>query len=249
MCSSETHWLFSDALGKTWKMNRETLEYEEIMKNHSGPLADMCLSSKQNAIFTAGNDGVVKFWDYIRNKEYVSAQYEGRCTCMDIMPQFEANQSRVVAVGFHTGVVRILCANKEGFTILKAFKAHEEEFDADNPEKVIKQLKFMKFSPDGSIFATVTSNGEIFFFEISSMSDAQRFEPLCMVQLPDKTQVNDVIWDKASEKLLLACDNGILYEYKRPRASEVDNSVSYLVDNLVFRTWKIKMMEFQMKKN
>lgn len=56
-------------------------------------------------------------------------------------------------------------------------------------------------------------------------------------------------WDKSSDKLLLACSNGYLYEYKRPSSKEIDNSVSYLVNSLVCRKWRMKMMEFQMKKN
>ena len=104
---------------------------------------------------------------------------------MDIMPAFDANASRVVAVGYNTGVVRVLLAGKEGFTILKAFKAHEYELNDKGQPSL--WLKFMKFAPDGSIFASVTNTGEIFFFEISAMSDAQRFEPLCMVKIPDET--------------------------------------------------------------
>lgn len=89
---------------------------------------------------------------------------------MDIMPHFPANLSRVVAVGYHTGVVRVIQANDNGLEILKAFKAHEREVDEKN--KVTKQLKFVKFAPDGSIFVTVTDSGELFFFEVSAMSDA-----------------------------------------------------------------------------
>lgn len=72
-----------------------------------------------------------------------------------------------------------------------------------------------------------------------------------MVQMPlgEGVKVNDLTWDKSSEKLLLACSDGFLYEYKRPRPQEIDNSESFLVENVVVRTWKMKMMEFQMKKN
>jgi len=83
------------------------------------------------------------------------------------------------------------------------------------------------------------------------MSDAQRFEPLCFVQLQieEGVKVNDCLWDKGSDKFLLACSNGFMYEYRRPKSSDIDNTVSFKVESLVHRSWRIKMMDFQMKKN
>jgi len=170
MAQCAAHWLFSDGNGKIWKIDRKSLDYKQVVAFHSGPIAELAIAPKLNAVFTCGKDGHVKLWDYVRDKEFLNQRFDGQATCMDIMPHFPSNLSRVVAVGYHSGVVRVLQANENELEILKSFKAHERELDENN--KVVKQLKYLKFAPDGSIFVTVTDSGELFFFEISAMSDA-----------------------------------------------------------------------------
>ena len=53
----------------------------------------------------------------------------------------------------------------------------------------------------------------------------------------ENVSVTQVCWDKSSDKLLLATSSGQLLEYKRPKVSEIDNSVSFMADSLVLRTW------------
>lgn len=48
---------------------------------------------------------------------------------------------------------------------------------------------------------------------------------------------------------MVACSNGWVYEFDRPKPQDIDNHETYLVTDLPYRQWKIKMMEFQMKKN
>lgn len=130
-----------------------------------------------------------------------------------------------------------MMANHE-FTILKAFKAHDSE--------IIK----VKYSPDQSMLVTASREGEVFFFNISGIDDIQRYDPLCLIKLPDETtHINDLRWDSGSSNVLIGCHNGRVYEIRRPNLNEVDNTETFLVDNIPIREWKIKMMEFQMKKN
>ncbi len=41
----------------------------------------------------------------------------------------------------------------------------------------------------------------------------------------------------------------MVYEIRRPKSNEIDNTETFLVDNIPIKSWQIKMMEFQMKKN
>lgn len=66
---------------------------------------------------------------------------------------------------------------------------------------------------------------------------------------PGESLINDLKWDTNSSHLLIGCMNGKVYEVKRPKLNEVENSESFLVDNIPIKEWTIKMMEFQMKKN
>lgn len=104
--------------------------------------------------------------------------------------------------------MRILLLGPTEFVVLKAFKAH------DSP--VVK----VKYAPDNTMFATASSDGEIFFFIIAGHDHLQKYEPLCMVLLPaeEPTTINEVRWDSDSSKLLVGCSNGYVYEISRPRA-------------------------------
>ena len=106
-----------------------------------------------------GEDGQVKLWDHINDKEYYSRRFVGKGTCCDLLGYSDANQGRVVVVGFDNGIVRVLLMSPQDFTVLKAFKAH------DDP--IVK----VKFSPDQGMLATCSSTGEIFFFVISGMDN------------------------------------------------------------------------------
>lgn len=177
-------------------------------------------------------------WDFVKDKQFYSKGFVGAGSCVDIMPYADANQGRILAVGFDNGIVRVLLIGSHDFMVLKAFKAHDS--------KIIK----VRYSPDNTIFVTASENGELFFFEIG-LDNVQRYEPLCMVQIPSQTptQITDLRWDSNSSRLLVACANGRVYQYERPIPKEIDNHETYLVSTLNFREWRIKMMEFQMKKN
>jgi len=45
-------------------------------------------------------------------------------------------------------------------------------------------------------------------------------------------------------QFLFGCNNGYVFEIRRPKASEIDNKDSYLWENPDIKTWKIKIMEF-----
>jgi len=70
-----------------------------------------------------------------------------------------------------------------------------------------------------------------------------------LIELPEKTKITDFKWSNNSQKMLISCSNGYVYELKKPDVSSINNKESYLVENYPMRSWKIKMMEFQMKKN
>ena len=48
---------------------------------------------------------------------------------------------------------------------------------------------------------------------------------------------------------MVGCENGRVYQFDKPVPKDINNHETYLVTSLTFREWRIKMMEFQMKKN
>jgi len=70
---------------------KDSLEISEIMHFHSGKMSDMSISTKQNISVTVGEDGIVKLWDYFKDKEYYSRRFDGKGTALDFMPHSEAS--------------------------------------------------------------------------------------------------------------------------------------------------------------
>ena len=101
------------------------------------------------------------------------------------------------------------------------------------------------------MLVTAARNGEVFFFETNGHADLSLYEPLCMLKLPDGSLVNDLKWDANSSKVIIACDSGYVYELSKPNKDRINNTESFEValDRHPHRVWKMKMMEFQMKKN
>lgn len=91
MIKGNDHWLLVDGKGKIWRMKMDTLEVTEIMNFNSGKVTDLVINEKQNSAITVGQDGSVKLWDFIRDKEYYSRKFGGMATCMDLLPFSEAN--------------------------------------------------------------------------------------------------------------------------------------------------------------
>jgi len=230
-------WLVQDARGRIWKVDCEDYTSEIITDFHSGAITDMAISDFCNMAVTVGEDGNIKVWDYVRQKALFQKKFKGRAECVDLMRRSDANKGRIGVVGYQSGIIRVIVLTDTDIELGTALKAH------DSP--VVK----VKYAPSQTILVTASRDGELFFFEVNGHNDLAQYDPLCQVRLPEGAQINDLKWDSQSSKVIIACENGYVYELERPTASNVDNKESYLVEDYPIKAWKIKMMEFQMKKN
>jgi len=181
---------------------------------------------------TTGEDGLVKVWDYLREKPLYQVKYEGSANCLDILRRSDVNKGRICVVGYSTGVVRVLGLGETKLEMASVFKAH------DTP--VVK----VKYSPAQTMLVTASENGEIFFFEVNGFSELGKYDPLCMLVLEDNPRITDLKWDGTSSNILVSADNGYVYEIPKPTAANIDNKETFLVEDYPMRKWKIKMMEF-----
>lgn len=92
--------------------------------------------------------------------------------CIDLLRRSDVNKGRLAAVGYDTGVVRIVGLGETKVEMATVFKA------ADTP--VVK----VKYCPAQSMFVTASKTGELFFFEVNGFSDLSLYNPICMVKLP-----------------------------------------------------------------
>ena len=168
---------------------------------------------------------------------FTEKQFIGGGTCLQHIPHTDANKGRIFAAGFNNGIVRFLNLNTEGLEIMKAFKAHEDA------------IVGVKFSQDLKICVTASATGDVFFYEMDGHKDVQLFEPLCTVKLPDDAHCTCFEWNPDDKSVMFGCRNGRVYQIRRPTRDEIDNSDSYYWNDAPIRTWTIKIMESQMKKN
>jgi len=153
------------------------------------------------------------------------------------MRRSEQNKGRVVACGFETGILRILQLTDSSIEIAMVMKAHDGPID------------YALYAPNQMTLCTASRTGEIFFFDINGHLELGKCTPICLLHLEHCGRINDLKWDTSSKHIIVACESGYVYEIERPDPAKLDTSDSYLIENYPMRTWKMKMMEFQMKKN
>ena len=237
MVKGNGFWLVQDGKGCMWKMDCKTDKCEEVFNFHSGRINDMAISDACNFCVSVGQDGNVKFWDYVRRVPIAEKKFDGEGLCVDLMRKSDVNKGRVAAIGYDTGVVRVVSVNDRKVELAVVFKAH------DSP------IKSVRYSPSQTMLVTCSDKGEIFFFEVNGHGDLALYEPICLVNLPDDSQVNDLKWDNNSQKIIVCCESGYVYELNKPVKGQINNKETYQVDDYPMRVWKMKMMEFQKKKN
>jgi WD40 repeat protein len=153
------------------------------------------------------------------------------------MRRSEMNKGRVIACGFETGILRVLQLTDSEIEIAMVMKAH------DDP------IEFALYSPNQLTLITASKSGEIFFFDVNGHLELGKCVPICLLILKSCIRINDIKWDTTSSRIIVACENGYVYEIERPDPANLDTSDSYHIADYPMRTWKMKMMEFQMKKN
>jgi len=232
-------WLVQDFKGRLWKLDFETLKSEVVLDFHSGRIHDMTISDCGNMCVSVGQDGNIKFWDYVRGETIAQKQFQGSANCVDLIRRSDFNRGRVAAVGYDSGIVRVVSVTGNKVDLQVVFKAH------DAP--VVK----LAYSPSQTMLVTAARNGEIFFFETNGHSDLSLYEPLVMLRLPEGHSINDLKWDANSSKVIIACESGHVYELNKPIKDKINNTESFEVPlgRYPHRVWRMKMMEFQMKKN
>lgn len=162
---------------------------------------------------------MIKVWDYAKKVVFTEKIFSGVGTCLEHIPHTDQNKGRIFAAGFDNGIVRVFRINTDGLDILKTFKAHEDG------------IMGIKFSKDLKMCVTGSKTGDVFFFMMDPVRNVQQFEPLCTIKLPDDSCINDFRWKDDDQHVIFGCKNGKVFKVRRPEASEIDNSDSYLWEN------------------
>jgi hypothetical protein len=101
----------------------------------------------------------------------------------------------------------------------------------------------MKYTKDMKCLCTASKTGDIFFFETDGLNDVQLYKPICTFTLPE-SGINDMKWNPGDDSIIIGCNNGKVYQIRRPKPDEIDSSDSFLWSNISMKQWEIKIMEF-----
>ena len=233
----KSYWLVHDAMGKVYKLvvTEDGLQQDVLLQFNSGQLMGISPSRNSNACATIGQDGVVRLHDFVNRKQLYSRQFKGEGTCIDWLAMTFNHRDRFVAIGYKTGIVRIIHFSKNQVYLVKAMKVHNNS------------IVNLSFSPSGETLAVLSSQGEIFFLSVEPLSGGGiKVEPICIHPLNKK--INYMTWGRKLETLLLATDTGQVIELQVPKPQDFDPTLSYLNENLKSKSYTIKMMEFQKPK-
>lgn len=233
----KSYWLVHDAMGRLFKLvvTEDGLQQDVLLHFNSGKFMGVSPSRNSNACATVGQDGVIRLHDFVNRKEYYSRHFKGRGTCIDWLAMTFNHRDRFAAVGYDTGIVRIVHFSKSRVYLVKAMKVHNSP------------IKNLSFSPSGETLAVLSSLGEIFFLSVEPVAGGGvKVEPVCVHPLNKK--INYMTWGRKLDTLLLATDTGQVVELQVPKPEDFDSTLSYLNESLKSRSYTIKMMEFQKPK-
>jgi hypothetical protein len=244
MVKGKGMWLVQDAKGRLWQLDAKDYQATVVREFHQGAITDLAVSDSFNMAITTGENGLVKVWDYLRQVPLYQVQYKGRANCIDLLRRSDVNKGRIAAVGYDTGVIRVIGLGETKVEMASVFKA------ADTG--IVK----CKYCPAQSMMVTASEAGELFFFEVNGFSDLSLYNPICLVRLPQKggvggdadkigpQRITDLKWDNTSSKIIVTTQQGYVYEINKPNPLDVDNKESYEMENYPMKEWRITMMEF-----
>lgn len=107
-------WLVQDARGHLWHLSCADFESKVVMDFHCGAITDMAVSDQYHLAVSCSEDGCIKLWDYIRGKPLYERKFNGRAMCIDLLRKSDINKGRIAAVGYASGIARVIYFTDEG---------------------------------------------------------------------------------------------------------------------------------------
>eukprot|EP00743_Colponemidia_sp_Colp-15_P005137 GILK01005528.1.p1 GENE.GILK01005528.1~~GILK01005528.1.p1 ORF type:complete len:1787 (-),score=532.29 GILK01005528.1:93-5426(-) len=219
MVRGRNHYLIQDESGHLWKLDDHGFS-KKLFSFHSGPVASMDVAFNSHMAVTTGTDATVRLWSYLEQKVLLTQQFGSGGTVVRFAPPAVDNTGMTVAVGFESGVIRILQICNESFAIKYRLKPHN------------KAVTAVAYSVDGTKLATADAEGVVFFFNVEKYS----YEPLGFVRTSSTVQSLDFSED--SQRILIGCCNGDIFEFMRPELEVHGQSTSFEM-KLKHRIYKV----------
>jgi len=209
MLRGEDHWILQDAKGGLFKLWVPSYDVERLISTHAGTISGIEVNPFNHTAITCGTDGSVRGWNVLKEKFLCSMSFKAAAKCMSMVPPNVDPLCNTVVVGFADGCVRMLVRKGEAFQLLNVVKPHKDS------------CEHIAVAPDGSMYASCDSTGQLFFFKYDFAS--AKFVPLVFIELPSRP--SNLVWSIDGLKLLLSCGKEIL-EVSKPDPSNYDDIAS-----------------------
>jgi len=226
------HWLVQDANGGIVRVGigegGELGESRQLTSFHGGCINGMDISAVSDHAVTAGSDGTVRLWAYAERREVYRSKFCAGATFVQMAPAYVDGSQRTVIAGFDDGVVRILLRCSDGFKIVDCFKPHN------------KRVTVAKFSPDGSVLATGSADGTVFFLAAKYPKSPPKapklpgvtLAPIGFAKAPGGVSALQWHENMKEPKLLVGCETGHAFEMKAPnwkpgQPDSVDSTITF----------------------
>jgi WD40 repeat protein len=158
------HWVLLGNGGNLWQVD-DTLadgrRAKSLLRFHSGRINAVSTSPVDHFATTAGDDGTVRCWDYVDRMCLFSSRFPTAATCIEWAPKTLDADCRTIAVGFASGVVRILYRTQHSFKVLSVMKPHDGRVDS------------VGYCSDGKTMATCGVDRRVFFLSTSGSGASQ----------------------------------------------------------------------------
>ena len=127
------HWILLGASGKLWRVDdilSDGRRAKELMKFHAGRINGVVASPVDHFAATAGEDGTVRCWDYVDRMCLFDSQFPSPASAIVWAPATLDSEARTVAVGFASGVVRVLYRAQRQWKVLVVTKPNNARVSA-----------------------------------------------------------------------------------------------------------------------
>ncbi|EPZ33083.1 PAS domain-containing protein [Rozella allomycis CSF55] len=176
---------------------------DKVFSFHSGVVNAIDAAPIKHECVSIGKDGTLRLYDYIDHimLQRIKFSSSGTFACY-------ANKVISLVSGFEDGIIRVVKVLGEGIKTSSIMKPHTTA------------VKQMALNSEGTFLCSLSSDNEIFFFQVH-----ETLNPIGFLSL--KRQVYSVSWSvDVPNHLYVLLDNEV-HMYTFPRIENIDNKLSF----------------------
>ena len=185
----DDEWLVQDAAGAVHSYHTIKQQTRQLLSCHAGAIHGLAVSPAAHVAVTAGQDRSLRCWDLYHGTALYSRTFSSAVTALHWAPLALDPAQTALWAGFEDGTVRCVHRYLEAFVTAASHKPHRAP------------VTHLGVSPSGRLLASVSAQGDLFFFALPAGGRGEGAQALGCVKLGER--VYSLCWDVVSSKVLL----------------------------------------------